>query len=509
MIFLIGFLLRFYWLHAGHAYHYLAINDEITAYGYAMRFLAGDSATYYLGQPNFGGGNVPGPYFSLYWVTAFQLGGKSVEGALFVVLLFNSAVIALIYRLALYFHDNQHALLTSLLFATAPWTVYYAIGLWNPMPLVILGALLFISLWRTVHTDNSRSIFWVWIILAIIPHFHMIGLFYVPAVLLVLYALPTRLNRRWFVVGILAGITLYLPYLIGDGLHDWQNTRAIFAGEGKDSFSFSALKILTAPVAVLSNLPSRWNGPEFASYIAYGDHYFGSYIVLLIINLASVFFSLYVVYSFLGRFFRLWRTHRFSIRCAFAAKRDMAFIGLMVFVPLLMFLPTGHNYATRYTIIIFPLLFILLTRGIQGLYPSRLGGIVKVAVFFTVLFNSYLCLTFFNHTGNMLEAEKKFMPSFRKLEEIQKILAKTVDGTPTITLAKNTSTLSELDRALLAALPAYIDIHYRFIEKDSGKIPIPLQLSQDRADTSDIKQQDIVYRANGIILSRHLNQTSP
>ncbi len=502
LILLTGFILRYYLLDLGQAYHYLAINDEISAYEFAMRFLSGDSVTYYLGQPDFAGGKAPGPYFTLFWVALYELGGQSIQGALFGILLLNSAVIILVYRLALCFLNNHYALLTALLFATAPWTIYYAVGLWNPMPLAILGALLFLSLWKTVITDHSRSIFWVWIVLALIPQFHMIGLFYVPAVILVLYALPSRLNRFWFIAGIFAAIGLYLPYLIGDGLNNWQNTRAILAGQGNGGFSFSVLKILTAPVAVLTNLPSRWAGPEFSSYIIYGDRYFGSYIVLIILNLLSLLFAFYIVYAFLAGFLRLLRVHKFSLKQSFKKDKSTVFIGLMVFIPLASFLFTGHNYATRYTIIIFPLLFILFAVRLRALNLKIASKIINVSIILTVTVNIFLSITFFNHTAEQIEAKQQFMPSFKILQEINLALEKKIDGIPMITLAETSSSLTELDRTLLASLPSYINIRQQYLKGDNKKQNlIPLELSREMGEKSKVLQQHIVYRDYGIILS--------
>lgn len=500
LILLLGLGLRLYWLYAADAYHYLAINDEITAYEFALRSLAGDTSAWYLGQPDFAGGKAPGPWFTVFWVAAYLLGGSTPTGALLVVALLTTAAIVLVYRLAAQFLDNRYALLTALLFACAPWVVYYAVTLWNPTPLVILGAFLFLSLWQTVKTEQARAVFWVCIVLALIPHFHMIGLFYAPVVLLVLYAMPARLNKAWFIAGVIAGLAVYLPYLVGDALHGWHNTHAILSGGGDgDGFSPSVFKILTAPATVLSNLPSRWVGPEFSQYLAFGDAYFGSYVVLLAINLVSILFGFYVVYAFAATFVRLLWRNRLSLKQAFATQPDVVFIALLLFVPLLLFLLTGHNYATRYTIIIFPLLFILLVMRIRILLQSRLQTFIRGAVVFTVLANTYICMTFFHYTGTQLQAGQQFMPSFGKLETIRRELAGTMTGIPALALGPGSNRISELERTLLATLPAYLDIHYRYIEPYRDQKHIPLQLAPAGAD---VGQQDVVYSGNGILITR-------
>lgn len=457
-IIVLGFLLRFLWLEMGDAYHYLAINDEITAYQYAMRFLSGDPVTFYLGQPDFAGGKAPGPYFTLFWVMAYLLGGKSLYGAIVVVLSLNSLVIYFVYRLARQFQTNPYALLTALLFSTAPWVIYYAVGLWNPMLLAALGVVLFLSLWQVCRRDQSRAIFWVCILLALIPHFHMIGLFYIPAVLLVLYAMPTKLNRRGLIVGVMAAVILYMPYIIGDALHGWQNTRQILSGQGGDGFSASVLKILSAPATVMSNVPSRWLGPEFSSHIEFGNNYFIHHILLTSVNLLSLLFALYIFYHLLVRFLRLLGHQRFSLKAAFASQPETVFLAIMIFVPLLMFLPTGHNYATRYSILAFPLLFLIYSLRLEVLFSTRWKNAFKLAAVFAIGFNIYLNLAFFHQVQTQLAAREIFMPSFMRLTAIQQDLEARYPVLPAIELAPQTRNLSELERTLLKALPSFLNI---------------------------------------------------
>ena len=164
-----------------------------------------------------------------------------------------------------------------------------------------------------------------------------------------------------------------------------------------------------------------------------------------------------------------------------------------------MFLPTGHNYATRYTIIIFPLLFITFAARWRQLHHSRYSRTVNGALIFYILFNTYLCTSFFKYTENMLQAEKQFMPSFKKLDEIHHRLAVSIDGIPKISLSKTALSLSELEKTLLVALPTYLDIQYQYIEPHKGEKNIPLVLSPA---TEKVLENDIVYRGNGIIIYR-------
>jgi hypothetical protein len=124
----------------------------------------------------------------------------------------------------------------------------------------------------------------------------MVGLFYVPAIVLLLLIMPTRLNTKWLAGGIIAGAAVYLPYLIGEIQHDWDNTRRILVSN--QELSFSVLKIVSAPVTVLSSVPARWTG-SFDELKRLGDTYFGSYIVLIGFSLVSAANGMTYLGSFL------------------------------------------------------------------------------------------------------------------------------------------------------------------------------------------------------------------
>ncbi|UCB54869.1 MAG: glycosyltransferase family 39 protein, partial [Thiotrichales bacterium] len=242
VIIVLGFVLRLYSLYAGQGYREFAVGDELEAFKVALELLAGVDYAWYIGHPNFAGGHAPGPWWTLFWILVFKLGGYSFDGAMFVMLLLNTFVIYLVYRLANIFVGRDYALLTALLYATGPWPVYYSTGLWNPVPMAFFGAILFLALWDVVQRDDSRSIFLVCLVAAVTPQFHMISVFYYPAILLILYLSPARLNRQWFIYGIIAGIALYLPYFIGEMNNDWENSRAILAGGSQ--MSFGVVKII-------------------------------------------------------------------------------------------------------------------------------------------------------------------------------------------------------------------------------------------------------------------------
>ena len=91
----LGFLLRLYSLVAGQGYREFAIGDELAAYQLALELLAGVDYAWYIGQPNFSGGQVPGPLWTLFWLLSYKLGASSLDGAMFFMLLLGGLAVLL------------------------------------------------------------------------------------------------------------------------------------------------------------------------------------------------------------------------------------------------------------------------------------------------------------------------------------------------------------------------------------------------------------------------------
>jgi hypothetical protein len=263
-----GFLLRLAGLYWGEGYHFSGITDELLSYRVALGLDAGEERAFYIGQPNFKSGKLPGPLWALFWLVGLKIGG-SAEAVCVMMIVLNTIVIYLVYRLAENLLGPTYSLWAALFFATSPWAVHYSVGSWNPLPMAFFGALLYLALWDVVTRQNSRNIVWVCLLVAIMPHFHMMAMFVAPVVVLILWLSFWRLNRRWLVGGVLAAGLLYVPYILGEARHGWENTRKILMGRTEPSFA--VLKIFTLPITDLSNLMNSTTGREFSAYRALGD----------------------------------------------------------------------------------------------------------------------------------------------------------------------------------------------------------------------------------------------
>ena len=495
----LGFALRLHGLLVGEGFREFSIKDEVTAYEFALAFLAGETHTWYLGQPAFLDGLAPGPMWTLFWVLLYKLGAGAPDGAMFWMLTVNTFVIYLVYRFSRTLLGRDYALLTALLYATGAWPMFYSTILWNPVPMALLGVLLFIALWQSTQKERSRSIFLVCLISAIIPQFHMIGLFYYPAILLILYLSPVKLNVKWFVSGVIAGTFVYLPYLIGDMLNNWENTINMF-GE-RLSGSFGVGKIITTPIGVLSNQVARWTGYDFESYREFGDNYFGSYILLVGVNLVSIIISLIFVASILRKAFSVMRGNWLSPGRIYAKYPAYLFVGIFLVIPPLLFLLTRHNYGSRYTIIIFPLLFLLPAFFLSELKNVKIKNIFRFVLSCMIIFNCYLYLVFNLHISNRIELAEYYAPSFRKMEDTRQQVRKKVGAKGVIKIVNQdyiTNTTEDMYTGGVA-LAHYINISEKYSPHDvMPEKEITLYLAH--IDDSLPENATIVYQTNGMVI---------
>lgn len=460
----VGCLLRFYAYWAGESFHIFAINDEVSAFRVAMQFLAGEERAFYIGQPNFSEGHAPGPVWTLFWIAMYKLGLGVVDSALFYVALLNSLLVGLFYLFARQLLKPGYALLSCFLFAISPWPVYYSTGLYNPIPLAFFGTLLFMSLWRVTQIENSYAIFWVCILSAMLPHFHMIGVFYYPAILLILYLSPAKLNRGWFVAGMVAGLLIYMPYFIGEMQHDWENTRLILSG--KDDFTFGVIKVISGPVTVLSNHPGRWLGDGLEGLFELGDSWFGSRYVLLAVNLLSLLLSLVIVIWFARHFVSLLRRHVKHPRTMLENYPVSSFVGILLILPLLLFVLTGHNYSTRYAILISPLLFVLPALYLELAEPGRIKRFYLGSLPFMSVFSLYLLLAFFTHLSNQAEGNDYFINSFNKMELIREKVKQHAGKDARIKIEVDEYTMQAQERLRIATVATanYVAVYENYIE---------------------------------------------
>jgi 4-amino-4-deoxy-L-arabinose transferase-like glycosyltransferase len=494
-----GFLLRLAGLYWGEAFHHASSGDEMAAYRVAMEFAAGQERAQYIGQPNFKGAKVPGPLWALFWLAGLKIGGSPASVCLLIIFL-GTAVIYLVYRLAEKLLGPEYSLWAALFCATSPWAVHYSVGATNPLPMAFLAGLLYLSLWDVVVGEKSPKIFWVCLILTVMPQFHMMVIFFAPAVLLVLALNVSRVNWRWLVAGVVVSAALYIPYIVGDRRHGWENTRAILGGHL--SPSFGVLKILILPVTNLSNLISSITGETLEDYRAFGDACFGSAWVLAAFNVVSLALAAAMVGCFLATFIRILRQHWRSPRAAFATAPAEVFIGLLFFLPLLLFILSFNNFSSRYMIIEFPLLFLLPALFVvRNLAKSRWRKPILATLLVMVVFNVYLTLASFCYQTKLIETGDRFLPSFQKMEEVRQRLK--ADAGPGNRIQIDQAPLLAEKKRWTAAgavtLADYIDLRETY--DPSGTKAQGVKTYRVLQATDNVATNDrVAYSGNGLVI---------
>jgi hypothetical protein len=420
LIILLGFALRLSAFVWGQAYCYFAQGDGIEAYSVAVDYGLSEPRALYLGQPNFNEhSKLPGPLWTLFCFACRRAWG-SVEGIAVGTLLLNTAVIYLTYVLARQTVGAAGALWAALFTATLPWAVYYSVGVYNPEVMSFLGALLFLALWRVTRVERSKVIFWVPLLLLIMPQFHMSGLTLIPAVVLVLWLSRARVHSGWLACGLVAGVALYIPYALGDMAQGWQNTRGMFAG--RTATRWDSLKALSAPFSFLVNWAPEWTTSK-AEYQALGRVCFASFEALLAINILSAVVAVFLIVGASLEVRRAARGVWTTPRQVFAREPGILFLTTLFLVPLLMSLASGKPFHTRYAIVLLPAMLPLAAVGVlHWLGAPRLRGTFRFGLAVICCANIWLMPAMYHFQSRQIEEGPDLIPSFRKLEALYQSL---------------------------------------------------------------------------------------
>ncbi len=417
LILLLGFGLRATGLIWGQGFCYYAQGDGLKAYSTAVDYAHGGPSARYIGQPNFNGtSRLPGPLWAMFCDAGLRVGG-SIQGVLWAILLVNTAFIYLAFLLAARTVGYPAALWTALFAATFPWVVHYSIGVYNPDVMSFLGTLLFLALWQVVHRDRSRGIFWVVVLLLMSFQFHMSGLMLIPAVLVVLWLCPSRLNFFWLAGGTVAGLALYAPYFSGEMSHGWENTRGMIS-RGQDGFSVEALKVFSASLCFLVNWTLRWVRSP-AEYAELGRAGFGSFGLFLAVNFLSAVFAAFLVagacVAIIKSMNGFWR----SPRAVFARSPGITFLTIIFVVPLIAGLASGKPFHSRYCLVLLaPLLALSAAAATRWLAGPRPNRIFLVLLLITTCANIWLVPVMYRLQERHIEQGPLFIPSFHKLETV-------------------------------------------------------------------------------------------
>ena len=422
-ILLLAFAIRVTGLVWGQAYCQGSQGDSLEAYQVAVDYVRGDARAQYLGQPSFNtNSKLPGPLWTLFCAGGLRLGRGSIEGAVWLIILLNTAAIYFTYLLAVRTLGVASALWAALLMAVSPSTVFYSTVVYNPVVMPFLGGLLFLALWQATQRDRSGAIFWVPFLLLVMLQFHTSALMLIPAVIFVLILSPVRLNFLWMVGGVIAGFCLFIPYILGDMAHHWENTRGIMGGVNNPYWP-GTLRIAVAPLSFLVNI---WTPPGVytsAEYRSMCRACFGSFELFLAVNALSVIATALIICGAFAGIKNALQGFLRSPRAVFAHSPGMVFLVILFTLPLLVNLPTRKVFQARYCLVLLPPLFALSGAGVAYwlTHPRRRRLVLAVIVVSTCA-TAWFTPAMFHFQKRIIQEAPRLVPGFGKLEAVYQSL---------------------------------------------------------------------------------------
>jgi len=502
LIILLGFGIRITGLWWAQGYCSIGPSDALEAYSVAVDYGRGEPKAEYLGQPNYNQhAKLPGPLWTMFCFAGLRSWG-SIEGAVLGIILLNTATIYLAYLLAARTLGPSGAIYTAVGAATLPFAVYYSVSLYNPNVMPFLGGLLFLALWQAIQRERSRAIFWVILVLMIMPHFHMCVTMLLPPVALVLLLSSVRLNRLWLLGGLLAGALPYVPYVRGEMMHGWQNTLGMMSAPSK--YGWGGLKALTAPVSLLTNWVPQWTG-SFRAYLQLGRACFGWAWIFLALNLLSAIVAVLLLVRVWQRVIAAMRGFLNEPRPMFNRSRGLLFLSILTVIPLLLAALSGKNFRSHYAIVLFtPLLALAGWAAASLLSTPRFGRWFAAALIVVTCANVWFMPAMFHDLSFRIEKGEAFIASFRNLETVYQRLKAHAGKEPSVRVNDAVFESEVRGQEDVRVDPQLIARYVTVREKESAmfqgspKAPITYILRHARVDTQ--KDPAVVYRAHDIEL---------
>ena len=177
-------------------------------------------------------------------------------------------------------------------------------------------------------------------------------------------------------------------------------------------------------------------------------------------------------------------------------------MGLLLIVPLFLFGVSLSDFAGRYLIVQFPLLFLLpaifVVRGLKG---SRWRQPVLALIILTTVFNVVFSPAYYHYQSVSIAHGDVFMPSFRKMESIRRKLK--ADAGPETLIRIDASSFCKSSPKMYAEdighLVDYIALREQYdpLVRQNG----PARTYEVRAAADPVEANErVAYAGNGIVL---------
>lgn len=345
-----GLALRLFALLYGLGANHYSMGDEVLTYQWGQDFLKGKSLAFFLSPAHLNKGIFPGPLLNAF-IGACLIFYRHPLCPLLVIAMLNVLCIFLSYRIALELFHEKIALLSAAFYAFSPFPLRMSVGLWNPNILPALVMLLMLCVLTVRKNKETPVVFFVPVLTGAAVQFHMISLLLIPALISVYVYFKPGINVRWFFLGILAALSLYAPFFYYEAAHGFKDILGYMQSERRWPDP-GALKVISNSVFITSSDISRWIGRTFEDYRKFCDRFFYSYVFVIAAGLFSLFYGLASYISFFNDVVKKKVDERY--------KDSYIFLLLWYIVPFFVFLISGRPHESRYTVIWFPIPYMLL-----------------------------------------------------------------------------------------------------------------------------------------------------
>ncbi len=141
------------------------------------------------------------------------------------VALLNTATVAGCYFLTRHWFGRFPALVTTLLFAVAPWPVIYSRRIWHTVLLPPFALLYAVTGWSAFVRGRRWALLAHGLALAILVQIHLSAIAFIPLTVLWALLFCKRFDWRVAIASALISAATFIPYFAADAQKDWRNVR--------------------------------------------------------------------------------------------------------------------------------------------------------------------------------------------------------------------------------------------------------------------------------------------
>jgi 4-amino-4-deoxy-L-arabinose transferase-like glycosyltransferase len=167
-----------------------------------------------------------GPLYFYVLAVPFSISRDPVAGIVFVAAFHLAAVLAL-YRFAREFFGPGVALYASAFFAVFPLTAFSSRLVWHAGLLPPLVVLYMHALYRLIIRGQSTAVIALLALLAVLTQFHLASIALGGVALVAVVAFRPKLRIVHALVGMAVFLVLYLPYVVYEMAHGFENVRGL------------------------------------------------------------------------------------------------------------------------------------------------------------------------------------------------------------------------------------------------------------------------------------------